>query len=155
MWCCFGSAPLRGEVLARIAADRTLQSRVHLLGPVPHEHVEQLMRAADVFVLGSHREGSGYSVIEALACGLPPVVTDIPSFRALTGAGKVGRLWRCGDAAQLGEALLAIAPALSESRQHVREHFEAELSSRAVGRKLHAAYAAMLPARDELESESR
>ena len=51
------------------------------------------MRAADLFVLGSHREGSGYSLIEALACGLPPIVTDIPSFRSLTGAGVVGALW--------------------------------------------------------------
>ena len=62
------------------------------------------MRAADVFVLGSHREGSGYSLIEALACGLPPVVTDIPSFRSLTAAGAVGALWPCGDARALGDA---------------------------------------------------
>ena len=40
--------------------------------------VEELMRAADIFTLGSHREGSGYALTEALACGLPPVVTDIP-----------------------------------------------------------------------------
>ena len=46
------------------------------------------MQAADLFVLGSHREGSGYSLIEALACGLPPVVTDIHAFRTLTGCGR-------------------------------------------------------------------
>jgi glycosyltransferase involved in cell wall biosynthesis len=155
MWCCFGTAPLRDEVLARINSDEALRDRVHFIGPVPHERVEELMRAADVFVLGSHREGSGYSVLEALACGLPTVITDIPSFRALTGGGKVGRLWRCGDAAQLSEALVSIAPTLSESRNAVREHFEAELSSRAVGRKLRAAYGDMLQARDELESKSQ
>ncbi len=63
------------------------------------------MRAADLFVLGSHREGSSFALIEALATGLTPVVTDIPSLRALTGNGAVGALWPCGDAGALDDAL--------------------------------------------------
>jgi glycosyltransferase involved in cell wall biosynthesis len=99
------------------------------------------MRASDLFVLGSHREGSGYSLIEALACGLPPVVTDIASFRTLTGGGKVGWLWPCGDARGLATALVSIAaqPRM-QARTAVRAHFDAELSFEAVGRKLAAAY---------------
>ncbi len=58
---------------------------MHLLGRVPHERIEMLMRAADLFVLGSHREGGNTSLIEALATGLLPVVTDIPSSRSLLG----------------------------------------------------------------------
>jgi glycosyltransferase involved in cell wall biosynthesis len=104
---------------------------------VPHERIEQLMRAADLFVLGSHREGSGYSLIEALACGLPPVVTDIPSFRALTGGGAVGRLWPCGDAAALAEALQSLAGRTDPGmRAAVRAHFDRELSLEALGSKL-------------------
>lgn len=141
VWCCFGSAPLLSVVKSRIDADSLLRGRVHLLGQVPHEKIESLMRASDLFVLGSHREGSGYALIEALACGLPPVVTDIPSFRSLTGQGAVGRLWPCGDARGLCKALLSIAfewrPGL---RKAARAHFEAELSFAAVGRKLSAAY---------------
>jgi glycosyltransferase involved in cell wall biosynthesis len=98
------------------------------------------MRSADVFVLGSHREGSGYSLIEALACGLPPVVTDIPSFRALTGHGAAGRLWPCGDANALRGALVSVGSPSPEVRSAVRTHFDAELSFAAVGRKLSAAY---------------
>ena len=41
--------------------------------------------AADVFVSGSHSEGSGYALIEAMSAGVVPVVTDIPSFRAIAG----------------------------------------------------------------------
>jgi glycosyltransferase involved in cell wall biosynthesis len=99
------------------------------------------MRAADVFVLGSHHEGSGYSLIEALACGLPPVVTDIPSFRVLTGRGAVGRLWPCGDSAALTRALVAAGRADPALRTAVRGHFVRELSFAAVGRKLSAMYA--------------
>lgn len=140
LWCCYGVAPLLGEVQARIERDPRLRGRVHLLGRVAHHTVQHLMRAADLFVLGSHREGSGYSLIEALACGVSPVVTDIPSFRALTN-GTVGQLWPCGDSAQLSSALLAAAAESSpETRARVRAHFDRELSFAAVGRKLVAAY---------------
>ncbi|HEY3658079.1 MAG TPA: glycosyltransferase family 4 protein [Steroidobacteraceae bacterium] len=142
---CFGTAPLLRTVQRRIAADPLLRDRVQLLGRVPHERVEQLMRAADFFVLGSHREGSGYSLIEALACGLSPVVTDIPSFRSLTDAGTVGMLWPCGDARKLCAALVSIAlRPKREIREAVRAHFDAELSFAALGRKLRATYEDLL-----------
>lgn len=141
LWCCFGTAALLPEVRSRIDTDRLLLERVHLVGRVAHESIEELMRASDLFVLGSHCEGSGYSLIEALACGLPPVVTDIPSFRSLTGQGAVGRLWPCGDAQKLCDALLSMASASRpELRRLARTHFDAELSFDAVGRKLSAAY---------------
>jgi glycosyltransferase involved in cell wall biosynthesis len=141
LFCCFGVAPLLRLVKDRIANDSYLRDRVSLLGQVPHERIEQLMRAADLFVLGSHREGSGYSLIEALACGLPPVVTDIPSFRSLTGVGAVGTLWACGDSHALGEALQSAAARTSEgARAEVRAHFDRELSFGALGSKLAAMY---------------
>jgi glycosyltransferase involved in cell wall biosynthesis len=144
-YCCFGNAPLLRAVQSRIASDTRLRDRVHLLGRVPHERIELLMQAADIFVLGSHREGSGYSLIEALACGLPPVVTEIPSFRSLTKAGSVGALWPCGDSRALCQALLAVAKRSSTAlRAAVRAHFERELSSNALGEKLTAMYADVL-----------
>jgi glycosyltransferase involved in cell wall biosynthesis len=145
LYCCFASAPLLHAVQSRIASDTRLRDRVHLLGRLPHERIELLMRAADLFVLGSHREGSGYSLIEALACGLPPVVTDIPSFRSLTKAGTVGELWPCGDSRALCRALISIANCSSSAlRAAVRAHFESELSSNALGVKLTAMYADVL-----------
>jgi glycosyltransferase involved in cell wall biosynthesis len=141
LWCCFGTAPLMHKVQRRIAADPMLLGRVHLLGRVPHERVEHLMRAADIFVLGSHHESTGFSLIEALACGLPPVVTDIPSFRSLTAAGTVGMLWPCNDANALSEAVRSVAHRLdSGTRAAVRAHFERELSFDSLGSKLAAMY---------------
>jgi glycosyltransferase involved in cell wall biosynthesis len=141
LYCCFGDAPLLRAVQNRIATGPHLRDRVHLLGRVPHERIELLMRAADLFVLGSHREGSGYSLIESLACGLPPVVTDIPSYRSLTGAAVVGMLWPCDDPHALCEALRSIAGRVgSEMRFAVRAHFDRELSFDALGSKLAAMY---------------
>ena len=141
LYCCYGEAPLLPAVQERIATDANLRNRVHLLGRVGRGRIELLMRAADLFVLGSHREGSGYALIEALACGLPPLVTDIPSFRALTAAGTVGMLWPCDDPQALCAALRSIAArAGSQMRRAVRAHFERELSFDALGGKLAAMY---------------
>jgi len=141
LWCCYGKAPLLSEVRSRVGRDPWLRHRVHLLGRVPHGEVEHLMRAADLFVLGSRREGSGYALAEALACGLPPVVTDIPSFRAMLGRGAVGWTWPCGDPRALRDALLeAAARPRAPLATEVRQHFDRELSFPAVGRKLADAY---------------
>jgi len=145
LWCCFGSAPLFDEVRACIDADARLRERVHLLGRVPHHKIQTLMRAADLFVLGSHREGSSFSLIEALATGLTPVVTDIPSLRALTGDGSVGELWRCGDAQSLRAALIRAAAQTGDAeRARTRQHFDANLSHAAVGRRFVAAYESLI-----------
>jgi glycosyltransferase involved in cell wall biosynthesis len=145
LYCYFASAPLLGAVQRRIAKDPDLRGRVQLVGQVAHANVEQLMQAADFLVLGSHEEGSGYAVIEALACGLPPLVTDIASFRELSDSGRIGALWPVGDAAHLAGQLKRLASQPQHAlRAAVRAHFEAELSFEAVGRKLCLAYQEML-----------
>jgi glycosyltransferase involved in cell wall biosynthesis len=145
LWCCFGEAPLARVVAKRIERDGRLRGRVHLLGRRPHAEIESLMRAADVFVSGSHREGSGYALLEALACGLPPLVTDIPSFRALTADGSIARLWWRGDPQSLADGLLGIAAELGPARRAtVRAHFDRELSLPALGRNLAACYASLI-----------
>lgn len=139
LWCAFGNAPLRVQVERRIRDDVRLAGRVHLLGKVSHEEIERLMQSADMFVSGSHAESCGYALLEAMACGVFPVVTAIPSFRALTGDGRVGELWLCGESTQLAKALVRAA-----RRRllpiHVRAHFDQHLSFAAVGRQWANAY---------------
>jgi glycosyltransferase involved in cell wall biosynthesis len=152
LWCCYGTSPLLSAVAARVARDTRLAGRVHFLGRVPHRRVEELMRAADLFVLASHREGCNSALVEALATGLPPVVTDIPSSRELTGAGAVGALWPCGDSQALAAAIVRAAAELDPcTRARVRAHFDAHLSSTALGRKLTAAYERLLDRRTRAE----
>ena len=141
LWCCFGSEPLLPAVQRRIERDPRLRGRVHVLGQIAHDYIEQLMRAADVFVLGSHSAGCGDSLIEALACGLAPVVTDIPSFRALTANGTLGALWSRGDAQGLTAALVSVAAMpRAPLRAALRAHFDQQLSFAAVGRRLSGTY---------------
>jgi glycosyltransferase involved in cell wall biosynthesis len=144
LWCCYRDAPLEGQVKARIAADPRLRERVVLLGPRSHAEVETLCQAADFLIQGSFREGSGYAVIEALACGTTPLVTDIPALRRITKQGQVGALATPGDAAAMARNLVEWAGKdRARLRQEARRHFEDELSCEAVGRDLRAVYEAV------------
>src|SRR5579864_1785356 len=105
LWVCYREAPLLEQIQNRLAADPGLASRTHLLGEIPHATVELLCRGADFFMLGSRRESCGFAVLEALACGATPIVSDIPAFRALTANGTVGALCRPGDAPAFAGAL--------------------------------------------------
>jgi glycosyltransferase involved in cell wall biosynthesis len=141
LWCCFHESPMLQQVRARIAASPVLHDRVVLLGSKPYEAIEALMQAADYFMLGSRFEGSGYALIEAIACGATPIVSDIPSFRALTGYGRIGRLAPCGDARAFAAALIALAGEdRIGQRLRARAWFDEALSFERIGERLLAIY---------------
>lgn len=147
LWCCFHEQPLLRAVAARLERSPDLAQRVHLLGKVPHPRIEMLCRAADFFMLGSHRESTGYALIEAMACGATPIVSDIPAFRSLTGDGAVGALVRPGDAQAFSDALVALAPRRAEDlRGRARKHFERTLSFDRLGSRLCEIYVELLRA---------
>ena len=129
------------QVRERIIGSSTLRDRVRLVGAVPHDQMSAYFSAADIFLVGSHHEGSGYSLMEALACGAIPVVTNIPTFRALTG--DVGHLWSPGDVEGCVRALDSTA---ADERPRVIEHFEKNLTWKAVGERAVDIYRAVIMA---------
>ena len=138
---------LVAAVEARVSASPFLRERVRLLGRVPYPRMAAFFSAADFFVLGSHKEGSGYSLIEALACGATPLVTDIPSFNAITG-GEVGALWPPDRPEALAAALLRLwAEDRDRLRDAARARFEAHLSWPAIGKRAVEIYRAVLEGR--------
>jgi glycosyltransferase involved in cell wall biosynthesis len=141
---CFRDTALLDAVQARIAGDPALADRVRLIGDVPHRRIEMHFRAADFLIQASHMESTGVVAIEALSCGTTPLVTDIPSFRRITGHGAFGALIPVGDAAALADAIRDWCrrdrPTL---RRRAREHFERELSFDAIGGQLREAYEAL------------
>jgi len=80
-----GDGPHR-ETLERLASTVGGDSRVEFLGYIKDRaDVYAEMARCDVFVLPSHAEGFGVSLAEAMALGLPPVVSDIPVFHEVVG----------------------------------------------------------------------
>jgi len=98
--------------LAALADDPARARRVCHLGY--REDVADIMRAADIFTLPSHREGMPRSIIEAMVSGLPVVATDIRGSREEVVDGTTGLLVPVDAAAALAGALarLAADPAL-------------------------------------------
>jgi len=149
----YGNDHLLPEVRGRIADRASLAKSVTLWGSVPHGALESFYNSADYFVLGSHYEGSGFAVAEALACGVVPVVTDIPPFRVMTDGGEIGACWPPGDSAAFAAAFLQVwrqpIQILSDRAVHF---FEAHLSFPAIARKAINAYGELAARRADRRS---
>lgn len=95
------------EAIAAIESDPTVRSRIRFLGY--RQDVPDLLRAADIFTLPSHREGMPRSIIEAMLTGLPVVATDIRGAREEVLDGTTGLLVPVRDPTALARALATLA----------------------------------------------
>lgn len=118
-----------GQRVRGWARERGLEAAVYFVGPLHGAEVLQAYVDADVFALPSYTENFGMTVIEALACSLPVVISDQVNIHAeISGAGA-GLVTRCdaGEVAQALEILLVDADrrrAMGEAgRQLVKARF--------------------------------
>jgi len=72
----------------------------------PGARVAELLPAFDLFVMPSRAEGIPTSILEAMACGLPVIATDVGGVREVVEEGVTGRLVKPRDSANLAEAIL-------------------------------------------------
>ena len=95
------------RAVAAVERDPVQARRVRFLGY--RRDVPDLMAAADIFTLPSHREGMPRSIIEAMMSGLPVVATDIRGSREEVVPEDTGLLVPVRDAAALQAALTRLA----------------------------------------------
>ncbi len=86
-----GDGPERGR-LEKEATRLGVNSSVQFLGGVPHEQMAGLLGKADIYISTSLHDGTSVSLLEAMACGVFPVVTDILSNREWISDGDNGFL---------------------------------------------------------------
>jgi glycosyltransferase involved in cell wall biosynthesis len=91
-----GDGPLRGE-LEGLAVELRVADRVRFLGI--RTDIPDLMQAADVFALTSVSEAASLTLLEAMASGLPAVVTDVGGNPEIVRHEREGLLFPRGDAA--------------------------------------------------------
>ncbi|HNW01292.1 MAG TPA: glycosyltransferase [Burkholderiaceae bacterium] len=80
------------QQLKQLVSDHQLDSSVRFLGPIPADKLSQPLSAADVFVLSTRNEGWANVLLEAMACGLPVVATDVGGNREVVSSTALGAI---------------------------------------------------------------
>jgi glycosyltransferase involved in cell wall biosynthesis len=83
-----------------------VEERVFFPGQVRQDELPRLYRGADLYLSASHSDGSSISLLEALACGTPALVSDIPGNREWVQPGVHGWWFPDGDAGALAQGIL-------------------------------------------------
>jgi len=91
-----GNGPEK-ERLEELAAKLGLSQRVRFCGSLDHDKTLELLKASDVFTLNSIYEGLPHTVLEAMACSVPVVATDIRGTDEAVEDGKTGLLVSTDD----------------------------------------------------------
>ena len=131
-----GDGPDRDDLHQRIRR-AGVDHLVELVGPLPHDAVLAHHREVDLIVTPSvpsrdgRREGLPAVIIEAMACGLPVVASDLAGISELVEHERSGLLVPPGDAVALAEAidrLLSDADLREQVRANALERVRAEFS---------------------------
>lgn len=111
-----GDGPLREEFVLQTRS-LGLENDVLFVGQIPSEKVREYLSCADLFVLPSRTEGLSNALLEAMAHGLPCLVSDIPGNRAVIDHQHNGWLFPIGDDETLGAKIQSLLsdPALCAS----------------------------------------
>ncbi|MBI4149878.1 glycosyltransferase family 4 protein [Candidatus Woesearchaeota archaeon] len=108
--------------LKQLAKTLGVSSSVQFLGFVrEHKRVMQYLKRSHVFCLPSVMEGFGITILEAMACGVPYVCTDIKPLQEITHQGKGGFLCRQKDPHDLAAKLLQLLTDKRVYAQKARE----------------------------------
>lgn len=97
-----------------------LADAVFLPGRLGNDESPPWFRAADAYLSCSLTDGSSISLLEALATGLPVVVSDIPGNREWVRPGENGGLAPAGNPAAFAAALLGVARLAPAARTTLR-----------------------------------
>jgi glycosyltransferase involved in cell wall biosynthesis len=96
----------QGAKIRQTLMSANLLDRVHFGGQIGQTQLPRWYHMADLYISPSHVDGSSVSLMEALASGLPCLVSDIPGNREWIEEGVNGWLFRDGDANDLAEKIL-------------------------------------------------
>jgi glycosyltransferase involved in cell wall biosynthesis len=89
--------------LKELAQDLGLLDNIDFVGMVPHHEVAEYLRASQIYLSMSLSDGSSTSLLEAMACGAFPIVSDIPANREWIVDGDNGFLVSPVDAKKLAQ----------------------------------------------------
>ncbi|MFH1188271.1 MAG: glycosyltransferase [bacterium] len=113
--CIIGEGEERSLLQQKIR-DAHLQDTIFLIGSVPD--AAQLLRAFDIYVCSSVKEGLSYTLIEALQAGIPIIATDVGGNKEILDGGKAGMLVSSQKAEDIAHAIAYMASNKEEGERY-------------------------------------
>lgn len=107
----------QGEFLRAVFSDAGVLDRVSFPGQVSHTDLPEYYRMADLYVSASHSDGASISLLEAMACGCPVLVSDIPGNLEWVEQDINGWSFPDGDTGSLAQIIIKAY----ENRNRLRE----------------------------------
>ena len=138
--------------LRELAMALGIAKRVRFCGKV--QDVPGFLRTVDMFVFSSHKEACPVAALEAMACGLGSVVTDIPAMRDIHVAGETGLVMPPEDAGAFASAIDSLADKPARRQQlgeAARRRVEAKFTLDEEARRYQELYADLLNCRTACE----
>jgi glycosyltransferase involved in cell wall biosynthesis len=100
-----GDGSQRGK-LENLASQIGIREQTQFIGAVPHEKVPDLLASADVYLSASLSDSTSVSLLEAMAAGAYPIVSDIPGNREWIKDGVNGSVVPIGDPLTLADKIV-------------------------------------------------
>lgn len=98
----------KGKELMEIASALGVQHAVKFIGSVDYEKVALYHKASDVMVSVSRYDSGPQALLEAMACGNVPVISDLPCVREWIRDGWNGLLVKPDDIGQIGDSIIKL-----------------------------------------------
>jgi glycosyltransferase involved in cell wall biosynthesis len=102
-----GSGPLELQLKA-LAQELNLADRIRFLGEIPNHELPKYLNASDLYVSSSLSDGTSLSLLEAFACALPVVVTDVPAILEWVQDGINGLVVPRQSSEELAKAIITL-----------------------------------------------
>ena len=127
-----GDGPERKK-LEKLSSKLKCQKNIFFLGRQSPEQIADVLRKSDIYISLTQTEGISSSLIEACACGLFPIISDIPASREIVKNGENGILISSPNPSNVNESLITAykniemrKKALEINKTIVRERFDSK-----------------------------
>lgn len=142
-----GDGPER-ERLEAVARTLGIDDKVRFLGKQPHHRMPALLSSGDLVVVPSLMEATSVAALEAMACGIPVVASDVGGLPEIVDE-EVGGLFRSGSPERMARKILRVLadPDLPRKGQRARERVVAHWSNQRLAQRHVEIYEALLKER--------
>lgn len=118
--------------LTELVVQHKLEKQVHFHGLLEGDGIRSFLTTLDIYIHASYAETMCTSVMQAMACGLPVLASDIPGINNIVEAGKNALLFKNDDIAEMLEKLRQLQDAAlrKEMGEHARQFAVTHFSAR-------------------------